>query len=98
MQQEGELVRLEQVIGKLLESHQALQRRCQELETSLREREQACGELEQQVAQLAGERSQVADRVQNLLSRIDRWQEDNDQPRSAMHDDGGQGTLFALSS
>ncbi|OQX19009.1 MAG: hypothetical protein BWK76_05825 [Desulfobulbaceae bacterium A2] len=98
MQQDGELVRLEQVVSKLLESHQALQRRCQDLETALREREQACGELQQQINQLNSERSQVANRVQNLLGRIDRWQEDNNQARTAGHDDGGQGTLFALPS
>lgn len=97
-QQNGELARLEQVIGRLLDSHQALQRRCQELEAEVHEREQTCADLEQHLAQLTNERSQVADRVQNLLERIDRWQTDNTPGHTAPPEDGGQGKLFALSS
>jgi len=77
---------------------QALQRRCQELEAEVHEREQTCADLEQHLAQLTNERSQVADRVQNLLERIDRWQTDNTPGHTAPPEDGGQGKLFALSS
>ncbi|CAK8724567.1 Cell division protein ZapB [Candidatus Electrothrix aarhusensis] len=73
-----EFVRLEQLVGTLIDNYSSLKDDFRVLEEKLRESEDEREFLKMELAELQDQRSEVGRRVSGLLERIEQWESDQD--------------------
>ncbi|WP_028578923.1 cell division protein ZapB [Desulfogranum japonicum] len=84
MDQNAEMVRLEELVDKLLSKYTQLQADYQAIEEMLQERDMECAELKRNIENLSDEQATVSNRVASLLDRITQWEsEQNGETVSA---------------
>ena len=74
----AEFVRLEQLVGTLIDNYSSLKDDFRVLEEKLRESEDEREFLKMELAELQDQRSEVGRRVSGLLERIEQWESDQD--------------------
>jgi len=96
MENNGELIRLERFVDKLLTQYNNLKEKYLALEVTLQQRDKECANLKDSIAELRSERSAVSDRVAALIERIVQWEnEQEDASEPDIEDPSGmQGKLF----
>ncbi len=96
MDQNAELVRLEEMIDKLLAKYSQLKADYQTLEELLQEKETECGELKNTLANLSEEQTTVSNRVSSLLDRISQWEieQNSSEQNEGQVSESSQGTLL----
>jgi len=75
MDHEEELVRLEQIVEKLLESYNVLKSDCANLQQRLQAKEKENKTLLEQVQSLSSDKSTMHNRVTGLIGKIEAWEE-----------------------
>ncbi len=71
-----EFVRLEQLVGTLIDNYSSLKDDFRVLEEKLHESEDERELLKMELAELQDQRSEVGRRVSGLLGRIEQWESD----------------------
>ncbi len=79
----GELSRLEEYVDKLLEKYHKLRGKCEDLITNLEEQKDKTLMLEQEISDLKSNRSEMGSRLSGLLSRIERWEIEEEELTAA---------------
>ncbi len=74
MSQESELIRLENYVGKLLQSFREQKDENTRLMLELQDREETISNLREQVATNERERNEIGDRVSRMIGRIEDWE------------------------
>lgn len=78
MGHEEELVRLEQVVTRLLASYDTLKAEYRDLQARLQASEQTNRDLAEQIENLREDREVMHSRVASLIDRIEEWEKDQD--------------------
>lgn len=98
MEQNAELLRLEELVDKLLSKYSQLKADYQALEEMLQERDMECADLKGTIDNMTNERTAVGNRVSGLLDRIAQWENEQDVEHSQNEGygdpSGMQGSLF----
>ena len=92
MEQNEDLVRLEQFVEKLIESHNQLKKEKNEIMAQMQERQQEITELQEKIKNLQEDRSTIQTRVIGLIDRIDEWEKMLDQDEEGQSKKPGRGT------
>ncbi len=75
MKNNEELVRLERLVGDLIDKYNSLKNTVCVLEEKLRTSQEECELLKMELAEVHEQRSEVFRRVSGLLDRIEQWEE-----------------------
>jgi len=86
MEHNDDLVRLEQFVEKLIESHNQLKNEKSEMLAQLHEKEQQIVDLKDEVKTLQEDRSVMHNQVTGLIDRIGEWEKILDQDKEAGRD------------
>lgn len=97
MEHRADLARLEECIDTLLNRHAQLKADYFTLQRNLQEQDAEVKGLKSEVEQLQAEREEAGGRIIKLLGRIERWQQEQHLPPSALVRDDGKAQQEALS-
>lgn len=94
MENNTELGRLEEYVGKLLKNYTQLKTEFQNLQETLRQRDAECADLKTKVFELSTERSEVGNKVAGLLDRIEQWEHEQTGSPAEQQDASTQERMF----
>jgi predicted nuclease with TOPRIM domain len=97
MEHNEDLVRLEQLVEKLIGSHNKLKKTNDEMAAQLEEKEQEIAELQEMVKNLQDDRSEMHGQVTGLIDRIGEWEKIIDQEVAGKGNDSNEGQPQNLS-
>ncbi len=96
MDHNAELIRLEELVDKLLAKYGQLQADYQALEEMLQERDMECAELKHNIENLSDEQAAVSNRVAGLLDRITQWEAEQSGGSAPPEKEEGPSQGFAV--
>ena len=90
IEKNGDLVRLEQFVEKLIDNHNRLKNENSEIKAQLQAKQQEIAELREMIGNLQADRSMMHNRVTGLIDRIDEWEKTFDQEGSGHNSNSGE--------
>ncbi|XOF33160.1 MAG: cell division protein ZapB [Candidatus Electrothrix sp. YB6] len=91
MENNEELVRLERLVGDLIDKYNSLKNTVCVLEEKLRSSEEECELMKMELAEVHEQRSEVFRRVNGLLDRIEQWDSQQEAGTRTEIEDGKGG-------